>query len=70
MVVNIKCGKMHGSRGRDRDDIVVLDVPEGILRTKNNKEQFYDNIETFAYNTVTRKFGTEVYSCQVFLPLE
>ena len=70
LVVNIKHGKVKNQKMKELDDVVVLDVPEGILKTKNNITQFYDNIETFAYNTVSRKFGTEVYHCQVYLPLD
>ena len=68
LVVNIKCGEVRNSRMRNVDDVVVLDVPDGILQTKD-KTKLYDNIESFAYSTVSKKFGTEVYHCQVFLPL-
>ena len=50
---------------------LALDIPENVLnqaRKKNN--DFNDIIEQFAYNLLTRKFGCEVCSCQVWLPLE
>lgn len=50
--------------------MTVLDVPEGILKTMNDKQKFIDSIETFAYNTTTKKYGAEVMSCQIYLPLE
>lgn len=50
---------------------IALDIPENVLnqaRKRNNS--FNDIIETFTYNLLTRKFGCEVASCQVWLPPE
>lgn len=67
-VVNIKYGKELNNKHKERPDMVILDVPESIRRIKN-EAKFLDNVESFAYNTITRKYGAEVYSCQVWLPL-
>lgn len=69
MVVNIKYGgRIINPRIRERPDMVVLDVPKGILDTMNDEQKFKDNVETFAYKTITAKYGAEVTYCQVFLP--
>lgn len=49
--------------------MATLDVPEGILKTMNDTKKFMENIESFAYNTLTKKYGAEVSYCQVYLPL-
>lgn len=45
-----------------------FDVPENVIEqaTKNPKNE-YDIVETFIYNALTRKFGHEVYSCQIWI---
>ena len=71
LISNIKFGgKVLNSKIKDRPTDAVLDVPEGILRTKSDKQKFEDTIESFAYNTLSRKYGKEVSYCQVWLPLE
>ena len=48
---------------------LALDIPESVLKQANKKSNvFNDIIEQFAYNILTRKFGCEVCSCQVWLP--
>lgn len=69
LVVNIKYGKEIGSKLKEKPDMAILDVPDNVLRHKN-KEDFEDVVESFAYNTVTKKYGAEVYKCQVYLPLD
>jgi len=71
-VTNIKYGrKFYTARGKERPEMVTLDVPESLLKVKDkDDEKFRDGVESFAYNTVTRKFGAEVSFCQVWLPLE
>lgn len=69
IVVNISYKKTPGL-AKERPTTVTLDIPEGILKCKSNKEKFYDVVEQFAYNTITKKYGTEVNRCQVWLPLE
>lgn len=69
IVVNISYKKTPGF-AKERPATVTLDVPEGILKCKSNKEKFYDSVEQFAYNTITKKYGAEVNRCQVWLPLE
>lgn len=65
-VVNIKYGKVFNSRNKIRPEMAVLDVPESISKIKD-KEKFEDAVESFAYNTITKKYGAEVNFCQVFL---
>ena len=71
-VTNIKYGReFYSTRSKERPEMVTLDVPESLLKVKDkDDEKFRDGIESFAYNTVTRKFGAEVSFCQVWLPLE
>lgn len=71
-VVNIKYGReLNTSKKiKEKPEMVVLDVPEEILKNKNKGQKFLDMIESFAYNTVTRKYGAEVHICQVYLPLD
>ena len=71
-VANIKYGRSFSNKFRDRPEIVTLDVPESILKlkTKGDETKFKDAVESFAYNTVSRKFAAEVSRCQVWLPLE
>ena len=69
LVVNIKYGKELNSKVKNKPNMTVLDVPEGIMKSIKNESKFKDNIESFAYNTLTKKYGAEVSYCQVWLPL-
>jgi len=66
-VVNIKYGNVFNSKIKNRPDMTILDVPENIYKIKD-EEKLRDAIESFAYNTITRKYGAEVSFCQSFLP--
>lgn len=46
-----------------------IDLPKQ-LAAQEKLQSFKDNVEAFVYNLLTRKFGHEVYSCQIWLPLE
>ena len=70
IVVNIKYGDEFRTYKGSRPQSMVLDVPKDILGTMWDKAKFYDCVEAFAYNTITRSFGAYVSSCQVYLPLE
>ena len=71
LISNIKFGgNILNSKIKDRPTDAVLDVPEGILRTKSDKQKFEDTIESFAYTTLSRKYGKEVSYCQDWLPIE
>lgn len=71
LISNIKFGgKVLNSNIKDLPSDAVLDVPEGILRTQTDKKKFEDAVESFAYNTLSRKYGKEVSYCQVWLPLD
>lgn len=69
IIVNTKYGKILNEKIKDRPEMSVLDIPEGILRTINKKNVFEDNVESFVYNTLTKKYGAEVSHCQIYLPL-
>lgn len=59
------------SRATELPAQLALDIPENVLNQANKKGNvFNDIIEQFAYNLLTRKYGCEVASCQVWLPLE
>jgi len=45
----------------------TLDLPEAIW-SQEGKADYYDVVETFVYNFLTRKFGYEVNCCQIWLP--
>jgi hypothetical protein len=51
-------------------EIVTLNIPEGIMRLKGDEQKFMDEIESFAYNCISRKYQIEVTNCQIFLPNE
>ena len=69
IVVNTKYGRILNEKIKDRPEMSVLDIPEGILKTKNKSGIFEDNVESFVYNTLTKKYGAEVSHCQIYLPL-
>lgn len=61
----------HKAKNVELPAQLALDIPENVLNQARKKGNvFNDIIEQFAYNLLTRKFGCEVYSCQVWLPLE
>ena len=41
-----------------------------LQQARGKKNVFNDVIESYIYNALTRKFGHEVYHCQIWLPLE
>lgn len=69
IVVNTKYGRILNEKINDRPEMSILDIPEGIMKTKNKKNVFEDNVESFVYNTLTKKYGAEVSHCQIYLPL-
>lgn len=54
----------------------AYDVPDGFLKNllkkcpSSDDIAFKDAIETHCYDFLTRRFGHEVYSCSIWLPLE
>ena len=50
-------------------DTFNVDLPKQ-LAAQEKQSNFKDSVESFVYNMLTRKFGHEVYSCQIWLPLE
>ena len=69
IVVNIKYGDSFRPYKGIRPQSMALDLPKDILGMIRDKEKFYDCVESFAYNMITRSFGAYVSSCQVYLPL-
>ena len=72
IAVNIKYSKnsMDGkpSKRKNLPDTFVLDLPERITQLPDKSDQKYlDLIETFVYNTLTKKFQTEVEYCQIWI---
>lgn len=47
---------------------MTFDIPETVLeQARKDPKNFNDVIESFIYNTLTRKFMHEVYCCQIWL---
>ena len=70
VVVNIKFNKrsFDGKKKTNLPDFFVLDLPERITQLPDKTDQkYYDLIETFVYNTLTKKFQTEVQYCQIWI---
>lgn len=72
IAVNIKYSKnsMDGkpSKRKNLPETFVLDLPERITQLPDKNDQKYlDLIETFVYNTLTKKFQTEVEHCQIWI---
>lgn len=50
---------------------ISMTIPENVLKQANKPANvFNDIIESYVYNTLTRKFGHEVWRCQIWLPLD
>ena len=50
---------------------ISMTIPENVLKQANKPANvFNDVIESYVYNTLTRKFGHEVWRCQIWLPLD
>ena len=48
-----------------------LTIPDQVLQqARKVKNNFNDIIEQFCYNLLSRKYGKEVTSCQIWLPFE
>ncbi len=48
----------------------TLNIPENILKqAKSSKASYKDTIESFVYNFLTHKYGYEVCSCSIWLPM-
>lgn len=72
IVVNIRYARisMDGSMSKKKNlpEFFVLDLPERITQLPDKSDQKYlDLIETFVYNTLTKKFQTEVEHCQIWI---
>lgn len=72
IVVNVKFARKTRegkNTKRSMPDSFVLDLPERITMFEDkNSQQYLDLIETFVYNTLSKKFQTDVWSCQIWLP--
>lgn len=48
-----------------------LNIPDQVLnQARKASNNFNDIIEQFCYNLLSRKYGKEVTSCQIWLPFE
>lgn len=50
----------------DLPEYFVLDIPSRI-REHEGKPDYEDLVESFVYNTLSKKFQTEVASCQIWI---
>ena len=72
VVVNIRYNpiSIDGVRTKRKNlpEFFVLDLPERITQLPDKSEQkYFDLIETFVYNTLTKKFQAEVANCQIWI---
>lgn len=72
IATNIKYARiaMDGTQSKKKNlpEVFVLDLPERITQLPDKNEQkYFDLIETFVYNTLTKKFQTEVEKCQIWI---
>lgn len=72
IVVNIKYAKTSRdgtpSKRKNLPEFFVLDLPERITQLPDKSDQKYlDLIETFVYNTLSKKFQTDVEYCQIWI---
>ena len=72
IVVNIKYAKISRdgttSKRKNLPEFFVLDLPERITQLPDKSDQKYlDLIETFVYNTLSKKFQTDVEYCQIWI---
>ena len=73
IVVNVHFAKYardgKASKKKNLPNSFVLDLPERITMFEDKaSQQYLDLIETFVYNTLSKKFQTDVWSCQIWLP--
>lgn len=72
LCVNIFFDEDSFENRKDREnhpDSLSLDVPTRLLPLEeSNFKKFKDEVEMFAYNTISKKFGGEVVSMQIWLP--
>ena len=60
-------GKLTAKR-TDLPKFFTLDLPERILEFKGKDEEKYTElIETFCYNTLSKKFQADVANCQIWI---
>ena len=72
VVVNIKYARISRdgttTKRKNLPEFFILDLPERITQLPDKSDQKYlDLIETFVYNTLTKKFQTEVTGCQIWI---
>lgn len=72
IVVNIKYARLsmdgNPSKRKNLPEFFVLDLPERITQLPDKTDQKYlDLIETFVYNTLSKKFQTCVDFCQIWI---
>lgn len=75
IIANIKWWKGHETKTKvnwnELPDSYQLSIPNNMISMYQNEyDKFLDEIETFCYNFLTRKFGVEVSYCQIWLPID
>lgn len=54
---------------RNLPDSMAFDVPESITSKSMSDTQLKNDVETYTYNTLSRKYGKELEFAQLWLPL-
>ena len=72
-ISNIKWWKKHTLKNKvnfdELPETYQISIPNNMLEMyKKNYKQFCDEIETFCYNFLAKKFNVEVSYCQIWLP--
>ena len=75
IITNIKWWKGHETKNKvnhmELPESFQISIPNNMLDLyKTDFNSFRDDIETFVYNFLTRKFGIEVSFCQIWLPID
>lgn len=55
---------------RNLPESMTFDVPDSITAKSVSDAQLNDDIETYTYNTLSRKYGKELEFAQLWLPLK
>lgn len=73
-ITNIKWKNSNNVKSSLKEKSLPTEIQLGIpafLASKNlDSQNVRDEIETFAYSFLNKKYGAECTSCQIFLPLK
>ena len=62
--------KGKNKKNQKLEDNYIIDIPSKIFDMEarlKDRSKYYDIVESFIYNTITRKTGIEVAHCQIYL---